>query len=160
MVDVQETQLPGIGVRHEFVTDDGNRLAVLSHRTGRRDLLIYDSDDPDSCRSVIRLGDDDARTLRDLLGGSQVSEQLAAMQRIQGLAIDWLPVKADSPIAGRTLRDAALRSDTGVSVVAVLRGDETIAAPPPDFTLLAGDTLVAVGTSEGIERFFSVQRQL
>ena len=48
MVDVQETKLPGIGVRHEFVTDDGNRLAVLSHRTGRRDLLIYDSADPDS----------------------------------------------------------------------------------------------------------------
>ena len=42
MPDVSETLLPGVGVRHEFVTASGERVAVLTHRTGRREVAIYD----------------------------------------------------------------------------------------------------------------------
>ena len=31
MADVSETLLPGVGVRHEFVTASGERVAVLTH---------------------------------------------------------------------------------------------------------------------------------
>lgn len=39
---------------------------------------------------------------------------------------------------------------TGASIVAVVHGNESIPAPAPDFVLDAGDTLVAVGTTEGL----------
>jgi TrkA domain protein len=156
MSDVQETQLPGVGIRYDFVTNDGERIGVLVHRSGRRELLLYDRDDPDACRAVIRLNSDDTRTLADLLGASHVSEQLAAMQQIEGLAIDWVTIPPTSKAVGRTLRDAALRTETGVSIVAVVRGNETVPAPGPDFTLEPGDTAVVVGTPEGIERLASL----
>jgi TrkA domain protein len=35
-------------------------------------------------------------------------------------------------------------------VVAVIRGDQAYPAPDPQFTIHASDTLVVVGTSEGI----------
>jgi len=152
MADVQETQLPGVGIRYDFVTSEGEHLGVLVHRGGRRELLLYDRDDPDSCRAVIRLERDDTRTLADLLGASHVSERLAAMQHIEGLTIDWLTLSPTAAAVGRTLRDAALRSETGVSIVAIVRGDETVPAPAPDFTLEPGDTAVVVSTPEGIER--------
>jgi TrkA domain protein len=38
-----------------------------------------------------------------------------------------------------------------VSIVAVLRGDGAIPAPTPDAVLEPGDTLVVVGTAEGIK---------
>jgi TrkA domain protein len=152
MPDVQETQLPGVGIRYDFVTSEGQRVGVLVHRSGRRELLLYDRDDPDACRAVIRLRSDDTRTLADLLGASHVSEQLAAMQQIEGLAIDWVTIPPTSKAVGRTLRDAALRTETGVSIVAVVRGNETVPAPGPDFSLEPGDTAVVVGTPEGIER--------
>jgi TrkA domain protein len=123
---------------------------VLVHRSGRRELLLYGRDDPDSCRAVIHLDLDDTRTLTDLLGASHVSERLAAMQQIEGLSIDWFTLPPSAKAAGRTLRDAALRSESGVSIV---RGNETVPAPGPDFTLEPGDTAVVVGTPEGIERF-------
>ncbi len=155
MAEVAETPLPGVGVRYDFETTAGDRIGVLVHRTGRRELLIYDSHDPDACGSVLRLDPDDTRTLADLLGASQVSERLADLQQhIEGLTIDWLPVAATSACAGCTLREAALRSETGVSVVAVVRGDETIPAPGGDFQLQTGDTAVAVGTPEGIKELF------
>ena len=36
MPEVRETLLPGVGVRHEFTTASGERVAVLTHRGGRR----------------------------------------------------------------------------------------------------------------------------
>ena len=53
--EVTETQLPGVGVRHEFVTAGGERVAVLSHRTGRREIAVYDRADPDACTTVLHL---------------------------------------------------------------------------------------------------------
>jgi TrkA domain protein len=54
-MDIQETTLPGVGLRHDFTTRDGRRLGVVSYRSGRRDLLLYDPDDVDTCQEVIRL---------------------------------------------------------------------------------------------------------
>ena len=68
MTEVTETQLPGVGVRHEFRTAAGERLAVLSRRTGRREIAVYDRADPDACTTVLHLSRDETRTLRDLLG--------------------------------------------------------------------------------------------
>ena len=42
------------------------------------------------------------------------------------------------------------RTRTGVSVVAVIRGEQGFPAPGPDFVLEPKDTLVVVGTAEGI----------
>lgn len=157
MADVAETQLPGVGIRYDFVTADGERVGVLVHRTGRRELLLYDDDDPDACGNVVRLDPDDTRTLAELLGATQVSERLADLQQhIEGLTIDWLPVATTAACAGCTLREAAVRSSTGVSIVAVVRGDQTIPAPGGDFQLQPGDTAVAVGTPDGIKELFSL----
>jgi TrkA domain protein len=79
-----------------------------------------------------------------------VVEHLADLQRIEGLAIDWLAIRSGSPYAGRTIADTQARSRTGVSIVAVLRDGSAIPAPTPDVRLQAGDTLVVVGTIDGI----------
>lgn len=152
MAKVTETQLPGVGVRHEFSTDAGERVAVLSHRTGRREIALYDRADPDSCTTVLHLNPDDTRTLADLLGGGPMSEAAAGVQRLAGVAIDWVPITAGSGHAGSTIGDARLRTRTGSSVVAVIRGDETIPAPGPETVLAADDLVVAVGTPEGLRQ--------
>jgi TrkA domain protein len=150
-MDIQETNLPGVGLRHDFTTKAGRQLGVVTHRTGRRDLLVYDRNDPDACQEVIQLTDDEADALAELLGAARLVEHLAGLQRIEGLAIDWLPIRPDSPYAGRTIADTQARSRTGVSIVAILRGDRAIPAPAPDAGLEAGDTLVVVGTADGIK---------
>lgn len=152
MAEVTETQLPGVGVRHEFSTGAGERVAVLSHRIGRREIAIYDRADPDSCTTVLHLNPDDTRTLADLLGGGPLSEAAAGVQRLAGVAIDWIPIKADAGHAGSTIGDARLRTRTGSSVVALIRGDETIPAPGPETVLATDDVVVAVGTPDGLRQ--------
>ena len=119
---------------------------------------MYDADDPDTSREVIALDPEDSAALAEMLGASRVSEQLDRLQTVEGLAIDWLPVSADSPFAGRTIGDTQARSRTGTSIVAVIRGDKAVPAPGPDFGLEAGDTLLVVGTPRGIEELSVILR--
>jgi len=147
--DVTETRLPGVGVRHEFTTDSGERVGVVSHRSGGREIVVYDRRDPDACTSALRLSSGDARTMTELLGASQVSEAVSDVQhRIEGLAIEWLRIPP--ALAGTTIGDGQFRTRTGVSIVAVVRDDTTVPAPEPDFAFEAGDVVVAVGTPEGL----------
>jgi TrkA domain protein len=155
-MEIRETTLPGVGLRHDFTTSSGRQLGVISHRTGRRDLIVYNRRDPDAAQEVVRLTAEESDTLAELLGGSRVSvsERLAALQQqIEGLAIDWLPVVAGSPYAGGTIADTQARTRTGVSIVAVLHNGTATPAPKPDFRFHVGDTLVVVGTVAGIRAF-------
>jgi TrkA domain protein len=150
-MDLHETALPGVGLRHDFTTGTGRQLGVVSYRTGRRDLLLYDPDDPDACQEVIRLSHEEADALADLLGAARLTGRLAELQQqIQGLAISWLTIQGSSPYAGGTIADTQARSRTGVSIVAVLRDQTAFPAPTPSFGFQAGDTAVVVGTPAGV----------
>ncbi len=153
MAEIRETTLPGVGVRVEFTTEEGEQIGAIVHRGGRRELLVYDTDDPDRCTTLLTMTEDEARTLGEILGVPPVSKLKAAIQHdIEGLAIDWLALGDDSPFAGRTIGDGMLRTRTGVSIVAVVRDARTIPSPGADFEFAAGDVAVAVGTPDGIEQ--------
>lgn len=153
MAEIEETQLPGVGVRHEFTTAGGERVAVLTHRGGRREVAVYDRRDPDICRTFLHLSSDDTRSLAELLGASQVSETVGAVQQqLEGLAIDWITVPDGSPLAGATIAEGQLRTRTGVSIVALIRSGATIPAPGPEQLLDRGDVVVAAGTPPGLQQ--------
>jgi K+:H+ antiporter subunit KhtT len=149
-VNVEVTPLPGIGVRKDFALRNGRRVGVVTHRDGKIDLIVSKSDDPDACAAELPLGADEAATLANLLGAPQLVAQLREEHRdLPGIHTRQIPVGA--PFDGRTLGDTAMRTRTGVSVVAVMRVGQVHPSPGPDFTLTAGDLLVAVGTSEGLD---------
>ncbi|MFK8025323.1 MAG: cation:proton antiporter regulatory subunit [Ilumatobacter sp.] len=150
---MRETKLPGVGVKHDFNTEDGREVGVLTHKDGRRDVVVYDADDPDRCSMQISLSSNDTRTLGELLGTSQVNRAVAAVQQeLEGLAIEWFTLDDDSPVAGKTIADTEMRTRTGVSIVAVVRGDTPTPAPGPEFRMLAHDVVVGVGTIDGLAR--------
>src|SRR6266540_2111426 len=65
-MDVNETPLPGVGLRYDFTTRSGRQVGVVSHRSGRRDLLVYDRKDPDTCTEVVQLTEEEADTLAEM----------------------------------------------------------------------------------------------
>ncbi len=151
MAEVREVKLPGVGVRLEFDTAAGEQVAVVVHRGGRREVMVYDGDDPDICNTVMHLTPNEARTLSEALGGSTVTEVSRVVeQRIEGLAIDWIDVGPS--FVDRSLAEGMFRTNTGVSVVAVVRDAQTMPAPGPDFVFEGGDVAVVVGTPAGIDQ--------
>jgi TrkA domain protein len=159
VADVTETRLPGVGVRHEFTTMTGERIAVIALRSGWRDVVRYDRDDPDRSTTLLRLGPDDSRTLVEMLGGSRVSETVSVVQQqIEGLGIDWLTVTPESQAVGTTIGEGQFRTRTGASIVAVVRDETTVPAPGPEFRFEPGDVAVAVGTRAGLTQLRDLLR--
>lgn len=76
MTRIDETRLPGIGLRHDFVTARGTRIGVITYRDGRRELVVFAQHDPDECRATVQLDEEDAHALADMLGGSQIVEHV------------------------------------------------------------------------------------
>ncbi|GAA0235542.1 potassium channel family protein [Haladaptatus pallidirubidus] len=63
-------------------------------------------------------------------------------------------VRTTAPrLAGRNLRDAAIRSRTGCTVIAVQRNGKVITDLGPTFTVRSDDQLIIAGTDEDTNRF-------
>jgi CPA2 family monovalent cation:H+ antiporter-2 len=72
-------------------------------------------------------------------------------QASRAIEVEWVRLPedaADGGLLGRTIGGLALRSETGTSVLAVVRGEEVIPNPGADLMLEPGDTLGVLGTPE------------
>ena len=144
--------LPGIGVRYEFHTSAGRRIGVLVHRDGRREFLIYSKGDEDSCSESLDLDQAESAALVELLGGTKITERLSDLRHdVKGLAIEWVSVPATSALVGQSIGDGQIRTRTSASVVAVLRNEQSIPGPGPEFVFESGDIALITGTHDGVE---------
>ncbi len=150
-MDVTEVLLPGVGLRYEFINSRGDRVGVVARRTGDFEFVVYQAGDPDAGRTVLQLNSEEADTLAEILGAPRIAERFADLTKeVPGLVSGQVEVHAGSPYDGRPLGETRARTRTGASIVAIVRGDEVIASPAPQNALMQGDTLVVIGTLEGI----------
>lgn len=152
-MNIEVTPLPGIGIRKDFVaSSSGRRVGVVTLRDGGLDLIVSKAEDPDACLASLRLSVEEAATLSSLLGAPQVVSQLRDEHRdLPGVSTRQLSVEERSPFNGRPMGDTQMRTRTGASVVAVMRAGEVYPSPRPEFTIVASDVLIVVGTQEGID---------
>jgi TrkA domain protein len=151
-VRIERVELPGIGVRSDVITEDGRRVSVVAHRTGERDIAMFDVDDPDACTGSVPLTDDEAAALAEVLGASLTVSRLSALGDASiGLYTEDIALPDDSGYLGRPLGDTKARTLTGTSIVAILRNSAVLPSPTPDIIFEAGDVLVAVGTRKGLD---------
>ncbi|WP_181797459.1 cation:proton antiporter regulatory subunit [Streptomyces sp. WELS2] len=144
------TPLPGIGVRYDLTTREHRHLSVVAHRDGSRTLSAYRGDDPDACALSVRLTGQEAEALVDALKPTHHSPTLLSTTEL-GLVAERIELSGTSHWNGRLLGDTRMRTETGVSIVAVLRRAEAIPSPGPGFRLAGGDTLIVIGTREGVD---------
>ncbi|MHB9287437.1 cation:proton antiporter regulatory subunit [Halobacteriales archaeon Cl-PHB] len=144
---IYETEVPGVGHKYELELEGEARLVVIVHHDGKRE--VYRRSDPDAdSEKLFSLDGKQGRQLGAILEGAyfQPLELEEVKVPVGEAVIEWTDVDEDSAVAGKTLADSAIRQETGVSVVAIQRGDQTLANPEPDERIEAGDVLVTLGT--------------
>jgi TrkA domain protein len=145
--ELRETRLPGVGVKYTLLCGHGQRLAVILHNDGTREVYVFDRPTDEEPSAVVQLDDDEARQLGAVLGGAyerpKIVEELE--MALGELAIEWIPVPDSSPFIGKTLAEAGFRARTGITIIAILREPEPVTGAQPDDVLEQGDTLVTVG---------------
>lgn len=148
--EIRETKLPGVGVELDFSTEEGVRVGVISHHSGRRDFLVFSAEDPDMAAISIGLTEDEARMVGQMLGASEVVQSMQSVQQsVGGLTIDWITIQPGWPVLNLNLRNLALEN-TETQLVAVIRDETALPTPEPTFRLRAGDVAVVIGRPEGI----------
>jgi TrkA domain protein len=150
-VDVKEVLLPGVGLRYEFTSHSGDRIGIIARRGGDFDVVLYAADDPDQARPVLRLTDEEADTVAQILGAPRIAERFTELTReVPGLEAGQVHIEPGGPFADRPLGDTRARTRTGASIVAIVRDEEVLASPGPAEMLRANDVLVVIGTEDGI----------
>ncbi|MFD5125722.1 cation:proton antiporter regulatory subunit [Streptomyces sp. NPDC058385] len=147
---LSSTPLPGIGIRYDLTTRERRRLSVVAHRDGARTLSAYRKDDPDACALSVRLTAGESEALIDAMMPAHHSPNLLSTTEL-GLVAERIELPSASHWNGQLLGETRMRTETGVSIVAVLRRSEAIPSPAPDFRLAGGDVLIVIGTSEGVD---------
>lgn len=151
-VQIERTELPGIGTRYDVLTNSGRRIGVVSRRDGDSELALFDELDPDTCASQIHLSSEEAAALAEVLGASMLVGQLTPGSGDDvDLQTEHFILPAKSKFVGATLGDTKARTRTGVSVVAISHNGTVEPSPTPEAQLQAGDRLVAVGTRHGLD---------
>ncbi|MFW6384971.1 MAG: cation:proton antiporter regulatory subunit [Halodesulfurarchaeum sp.] len=152
---VYESDLPGVGKKFEVELGDDDRLVIVTHNTGKREVFLKESEGADS-EKLFELSDRLARRVGTILEGAYF--QPVQSERVQTMLADetfleWYSVDDGAEIVGQSLTDAKIRERTGVSIVAIEREDDVIPSPPPDTVIAEGDTLVVIGSRENVTRF-------
>jgi TrkA domain protein len=158
-MDVREHDLPGVGKKFAVTTNDRDRMTIIIHNSGHREIYFFERDG-DYPAYAVRMEDGEARKLGAILGGAFFQPVVAeSMEMVfDQLSVEWMKVGAASPLNGKSLLEAAVRERTGASVIAVLREGRAIPNPQPDERIAAGDTLMVVGDREQVGRFGDLLR--
>ncbi|MFC4437960.1 MULTISPECIES: cation:proton antiporter regulatory subunit [Natrialbaceae] len=152
---IYESDLPGVGKKFEVELDGGERLVIVTHNTGKREVYLKPDPDADSDK-LFELSDQLARKVGTILEGAYF--QPVQTDRVETMLSDetfleWYSVEENSELAGVSIGESNVRERTGVSVVAIQRDDEVITPPTPDTVIETGDTVVVVGEQEDCLEF-------
>lgn len=122
--------------------------------------ILARAQETDAVQKTYRAGADYVLSLATVTGRSIVSQ----IQEETVLALDTnVHLFRHSPgrIAGQTLRETAVRDQTGCTIVAIEREDRVLTELDPSVQILATDDLILAGTATGknrfIERYASAQ---
>lgn len=74
---------------------------------------------------------------------------LAQLERAsRQIETEWVRLPENSSLEGRTIGDLGVRTQTGASIVAIVRDDLVLAGPGPDVSFEPGDLVGVLGTRE------------
>jgi voltage-gated potassium channel len=148
-----------------LATDAANLYVTLAGRAMNPDLFIVARARVDDSMAKLSQAGADRVVNPQELGAARIASfvvqpnvaefiDVVMHERSMEFRMQEVELPASSPLAGRSLRDANLRSHTNVLVLAVREADgRFVTNPAPDLRLNAGSVIIAVGTSTDLHRF-------
>jgi TrkA domain protein len=152
---LRSINLPGIGTKYELETEKKDIVAIFFLKNGNIQMYTLQHDCPTP--SVAELTSAEARRLGTILAGAIMEADRESVEiafsALSDLRISIHTYIIGKKMAGKSLEDLQIRARTGVTIIAVSRGDKNIVNPPPTFVFLEGDTLVAIGETDQLKTF-------
>ena len=152
MSGISESNLPGVGRKFQVETLSGDRLTIVIHDDGTRELYHFNRKNLDRPASVLRLTDGEARQIAGIVGGlTYVPKSLPSTEVVlEDLVLEWFTLPEGAAGIGKTISELQLRTTTGASIVSIIEPNRTTRTNPEANTLLnEGATLILAGDRRG-----------
>lgn len=156
MSEIKECDLPGIGKKFTLELDSGDKLVVVIHFSGEREVFKFmkGSDEPSS---VTTLTDEEARQIGAILSGTYFQPILGDEQKLmmKNVTMEWIKITDDSRLANKKIEELEIRKMTGASITTIIRGETVIPNPRSGEIIKPQDTIIIIGNNEQINKFIS-----
>lgn len=155
---IEETSLPGVGKKHVIDLGDKERLVIITHNTGRREVFHKQTPDADATK-LFSVSDQQARTIGTILEGAYfqpVASDTTETQLGPGQYFEWFEIPPNSPLETGAISPADAEAKTSAVIVAIRRGASIISTTGSEATIEEGDTVVIIGSRESIEAFAEI----
>jgi TrkA domain protein len=152
-MSISETFLPGVGRKFQVETTSGDRLVIVIHDDGTRELYHFTRRNMERPSSVLVLTDGEARQIAGIVGGLTYVPRNLPMAEVvlEDLVLEWFRIEPDAACIGKTIRELQVRTRTGASIVSIIEPDQTKRTNPEAQTVLnVGATLIVAGDRRSI----------
>lgn len=156
------------GVVAALALDKDNLFVTLSARSLNAKARIVSKVSADEAAPKMRKAGANAIVSPAQIGGRRMASELIRPEvnefldqmlrdKDRSLRLEEITIPAGSPYVGHALRDAPIRRETNLLVIAVRQPTrEFVYNPDPDFVLDAGMTLVVIGATDGVKKLRSL----
>lgn len=150
---IRETDLPGIGRKFQINTRSGDKIVIVVHDDGRREIHHFDNDDPEESISMVTMDDSEARRVGGILGGmAYIPKALESVDvAFDDMVFEWYKVESGSKSIGNTIGDLHIRKKTGAMIIAIMKKNKKIVNPGPEQIIPEGATLVVIGDRKQVK---------
>lgn len=155
-MNIREIELPGIGKKFEIETRDKEKIVIIVHDDGRREIYHFDRDDYEEPISNFTLTDTESRQLAAIVGGMIYKPQ--ALETIEvalhDLMIEWFKVEPGAKAVGKSIGEMQVRQVYDVSLIGVIRkSKQNLINPGPEIVIQEEDMVVVSGERKNLKRF-------
>ncbi|MBT2574268.1 cation:proton antiporter regulatory subunit [Bacillus sp. ISL-51] len=157
---VRESELPGIGQKVEIITKNQDKISIILHNDGRRELYYFDENDHEECTASIEFNDEEARQISAILGGMTYKPKpLESVEvALDDLIIEWFKTEPQAPAVRRTIGELDIKKHYNVQIIAIVKKNQQKQLSPGFDTLIEeGDTLVISGERSGLKKLIREQ---
>lgn len=156
MSEIKECELPGIGKKFTLELDSGDKLVVVIHSSGEREVFRFTKDSEEPV-SVTNLTDEEAHQIGAILSGTYFQPIIEDDQKLamKNITMEWIKITNDSNLANKKIEELDIRKKTGVTITTVIRGETVIPNPPPGECIKPCDTVIIIGNNEQVKNFIS-----